>query len=220
MIEQPPSWSYPERAKALLNRAGSLLDLGTGDGALLASLAPLPTRTTATETYPPNVPIARRRLEPLGVDVVEVDNGGLPFEADGFDVILSRHQTFEASELRRMLTRRGRLLTQQVGCRNLEELNETLGSPACAPEWDLTMAVRALEAAGFEIVVAQEAFLPTVFTDIGAVVYYLRAVPWQIEGFDTVRFRDRLFDLHEAIELDGGFTAHAHRFLVEAVRRT
>jgi hypothetical protein len=51
-------------------RAGTtLLDLDTGGGELLAASAPLPRRTIATEGWAPNVPVARDRLSPLGVEV-------------------------------------------------------------------------------------------------------------------------------------------------------
>ena len=41
---------------------------------------PFPSTIYATEGYAPNVPIARKKLEPLGVIVVEVtDDTALPF---------------------------------------------------------------------------------------------------------------------------------------------
>ena len=50
--------------------AATMLDMGTGGGEFLFSLHPLPKTVYATEGYKPNVPIARQRLEPLGVKVV------------------------------------------------------------------------------------------------------------------------------------------------------
>jgi hypothetical protein len=47
-----------EHVRACLEPRHSLLDMGTGGGELLASMAPLPD-VWATEGYPPNVPIAR-----------------------------------------------------------------------------------------------------------------------------------------------------------------
>jgi len=38
-----------------------LLDMATGGGEFLSSLVPLPPRTVATEGYPPNLEVARRR---------------------------------------------------------------------------------------------------------------------------------------------------------------
>jgi hypothetical protein len=58
--------------------------------------------------------------------------------------------------------------------------------------------------------------LRTVFDDIGAVVYFLRLVIWIVPGFTVERYRDRLRALHEQIQREGPFVAHASRFLIEA----
>jgi hypothetical protein len=50
------------------------------------------------------------------------------------------------------------------------------------------------------------------------VVYYLRAIPWQIEGFTVDGYREKLLALHEMIERAGGLWLASHRFYVEAVK--
>jgi PadR family transcriptional regulator, regulatory protein PadR len=48
----------------------------------------------ATESWPPNVEIARRNLQHVGARVVEVDDhADLPFPAVHFDLVVSRHPT-------------------------------------------------------------------------------------------------------------------------------
>jgi hypothetical protein len=76
-----------------------------------------------------------------------------------------------------------------------------------------------LEAAGFRILEAREELLPFRFLDIGAVVYQLAAIPWQIPGFEPAAYAGPLRRLERRIAADGAFTAHDHRFVVEA-RRT
>ena len=44
-----PDWSYEATARGILAEAGSALDMGTGEGGILASLAPLPKLTVAYE---------------------------------------------------------------------------------------------------------------------------------------------------------------------------
>jgi 2-polyprenyl-3-methyl-5-hydroxy-6-metoxy-1,4-benzoquinol methylase len=73
MEEERPTWDYAERVRARFSSVTSLLDMGTGGGEVLASLAPLPARATATEGYPPNVEVARARLAPLGVTVTAIE---------------------------------------------------------------------------------------------------------------------------------------------------
>jgi len=62
----------------------------------------------------------------------------------------------------------------------------------------------------------REQSLRTVFNDVGAVVYFLRKVLWTVPGFTVARYREPLRRLHEKIQAEGPFVAHAQRFLIEA----
>ncbi len=73
VVTQPLPWDYPALVVKRARRSPDLLDLDTGGGELLAGLAFRPRRTMATESYPPNVPVAARRLRPLNVPVVKVE---------------------------------------------------------------------------------------------------------------------------------------------------
>ncbi|MER6312441.1 SAM-dependent methyltransferase [Streptomyces sp. NPDC001581] len=214
-----PSWDYAERARALLPRARRLLDIDTGGGEFLASLAPLPPGAVATENWQPNLPLARQRLSPLGVEVHRTSGLNLP--PGPFDLILNRHGLLDAAGIRAALAPGGRLLTQQVGSRNQLALNEAAGIPAPAdPEgWTLDLAVRTLEAAGLRVTTAREEMSPYTFRDIGAVIFQLRAIPWQFPGFTPSAHEPALRRLDRHIRRTGGFTAHDHRFLIEARAR-
>jgi hypothetical protein len=48
------------------------------------------------------------------------------------------------------------------------------------------------------------------------VIYFLRKVIWTVPDFSVERYRERLRAMHEQIEADGAFVAHATRLLVEA----
>lgn len=214
----PLPWDYRERATQLVRTARALLDVDTGGGELLAALAPLPRRSVAIESWGPNLHVARRRLNPLGV---RVENRIEAAAKDGhrFDLVLSRHGRLDTLALASLLVPEGRLLTQQVGSRNLLELNKLLGAPSDRPpeEWTLNAALRQLEAAGFRVTHADEVQVPCTFRDIGAVVYQLRMVPWQVPGFDPVAYEGTLRALDRRIRAQGGVTVHEHRFYVEAV---
>jgi hypothetical protein len=73
MVEQPLPWDYLEAVGERLDDVSALLDLGTGGGEVFSQLAPFPPRTFAAEEYAPNVPIAARRLHPLGAQVVRYE---------------------------------------------------------------------------------------------------------------------------------------------------
>jgi len=84
--------------------------------------------------------------------------------------------------------------------------------------WNLAFAAAQLAAAGFQIIDQREEFPETVFRDIGAVVYYLKAVPWQAPDFTVARYQDRLAALHERIEAEGSLRIPGHLFYLEAIR--
>jgi SAM-dependent methyltransferase len=220
-------WSYEELASAEISESTRLLDLGTGGGETLAEvLAPIlesgrrPAHVVATEAYPPNLPVARERLEPLGVTVRQ-DTPGSPLPADDaeFDLVLGRHSGCPPTELHRVLAPGGVYLTQGVGRRNDVELNAALG--AAPPEYGGTLdrAVSTLERHDFEIAEAEEVFAEFGFCDIGAVVFHLSAVSWQIPGFDVTTYDGPLRELDARIRTEGPFVVHHHRYMVKAIRR-
>lgn len=210
-----PSWSYLELARPLLRRAHSMLDLDTGGGELLAELAPLPRHTVAVESWAPNTPVARDRLAPFGASVVTE----LPGEEDQFDLVLSRHGRLPADDIARLLRHGGTVLSQQVGSADLADLNAALGAPKPhLKTWNAEVAVAALEGAGLQVTDVREEHPVLTFRDVGAVVYQLRAVPWQIRDFNPQRYDRALRRLDAVIRTNGHFTATAHRFLIQASR--
>ena len=214
-VGSEPSWSYPALARTLLRRASSALDLDTGSGELLAELAPLPPHTVAVESWARNTPVARGRLAPFGVPVLTELPGG----EDEFDVVLSRHGRLPAEDVARLLRPGGTVLSQQVGSDDLADLNAALGAPAPHPRpWTADVAVAALTAAGLTVTDVREERPAVTFHDVGAIVYQLRAVPWQVRDFTPQRYDRELRRLHALIRAAGHFTATAHRFLVQATR--
>lgn len=218
-VENTPDWSYEELAVSLLGQSRSTLDMGTGGGEFLAGLKTLAPKIAATEGYEPNLAIARQRLSPLGIEVHEVKEDKLPFSDESFDLVINRHESFDCEEVKRVLSRGGRFLTQQVGGQNYLEINDTLlTGPRSFSDWNLESAVNLLAEGGWRVEDTRECFPEAIFKDIGALIYYLLHTPWQIEDFSIEKYRSILETLHQKIENEGGFTVRAHRFLIEAVR--
>jgi SAM-dependent methyltransferase len=215
-VTAEPSWHYPELARELLRDADTVLDIDTGGGELLASLDPPAGRTWAAESWPPNVPVAAERLAPSGVEVVGTE--GLPFDDGKFSLVLNRHGRFDAAGIARVLAGGGTVLTQQVGSEDGVELNHALGAPVTDKRWNLDVATEALAAAGVDVVDAREEWPLLTFHEIGAVVYQLRMVPWQVPDFTVARYDSALRRLHARIEADGPFAVRTHRFLIRAVK--
>jgi SAM-dependent methyltransferase len=220
--EEPPPWDYERMVRDHFNTADSLLDMGTGGGEFLASLAPLPQDTHATEAYPPNQSLARERLSPLGVKVHYIlDEGPLPFENNRFDLVINRHEWYDPVEVYRVLKPEGVFITQQVGGLDNLELHQVLEkSPTFqVSKWSLAHALTQLYETDFAIQQAEKAALKYTFLDIGAVVYYLKAIPWEIEGFSPETDIELLSVLHNIIEQQGQFDTTAHRFLIIARKK-
>ncbi len=215
-------WDYTARVRARMRGIGAMLDMGTGGGEVLASLAPFPPRACATETYAPNVPVARQRLGPLGVGVYETasdpDNRHLPLGDEEFDLVISRHEAYIPEEVARILKPGGRFITQQCGGYGEVDLIEYFKGKIEPMDLTAAVASRQLEEAGFNIVDSQEVYPEYSFLDIGAVVYYLKAIPWMLEDFTVEKYRSRLLTMHEHIHKHGSFTVKDQRLFIEALR--
>jgi SAM-dependent methyltransferase len=215
--EEDPPWAYEAIVAQEKESVNFLLDMGTGGGEFLASLSPLPSHTLATESYAPNIPIARARLEPLGVEVVPfTEDKALPLAGSQFDLIINRHESYTPTEIERLLKPGGQFITQQVGSQDCLEINEFLNAPDDEDNFSLEKEVKEFQSAGFQIERAEEALLDSHFYEIGAVVFFLKIIEWQIPDFSVERYHERLLALHEHIQGTGAFRAKAHRFLIQA----
>lgn len=214
--EFPLDWSYRSIVLTYLAQSNKLLDMGTGGGEFLSSLPMLPEFTYATESYLPNIDIAKNRLHPLGINVIEtLEDGNLPFLDQTFDLIINRHEYYNPKEVYRILKSKSFFITQQVGNQNAIELENWFDAHHKETgEWSLNKACLDLLSSGFVIERKEEMITKTRFYDLGAVLYYLKAVPWQIEDFALKKYLPRIIDLHNRIEVDGFFDVSCHRLLL------
>ncbi|HYR92800.1 MAG TPA: class I SAM-dependent methyltransferase [Methylomirabilota bacterium] len=220
-IEEKPPWSYAAMARSLMRAASSALDLGTGGGEILAELRDAyPTTMTATEAYPPNVEIADARLGPLGVTVVPYEaseaTAPLPFPDASYDVIISRHEAYDAREVARVLAPRGHFLTQQVTGTSHAALLQEFGVVPQFPDVTADRLASDLRAANLVVDDVRDWRGWHFFKDVGALVYYLRAVPWDVPDFSVTRHRDVLLGLQRRLERDGQLGFQIGRFLIAA----
>lgn len=223
-VEAPLRWNYYNAVRPYLAGVKTMLDMGTGGGEMLSRFQPLPPDIYATEQYLPNVSVARERLEPLGVKVVEIEeekeppfNASLPFDDSFFDLIINRHEAYHPPELMRILKPGGVFITQQVANANCLNLIQFFtAEPLKLGNWNLKSAVDELATAGFNIIQQMEDITFYRFFDIGAVAYFLKAIPWTVPGFSIEKYHDKLWEMHLKIDRDGYFDAPRHRMLVVA----
>ena len=224
MTTSQPDPHYDEWVSQAIHDVPDLLDMGTGGGEWLANLSHRPPRTVATEGWAPNVQVARDRLSPFGIEVHPVgggpDNAGqqigagipapgsdgaLPFLDASFHLIVNRHESFVAAEVRRLLVPGGLFITRQIGDGTGTAIRSELGLPVVRPlhvPWTRELATDQLRAAAFHIEDATDAVQSTLFDDAAAFGWYVASVPWYVDGFAIDRSRDALRALQERI--DGG----------------
>jgi SAM-dependent methyltransferase len=219
VVEAEPGWDYLALARTAVGRSRDILDIATGGGEIFSSLAPFPGRARAVEGYVPNLAVARRRLEPLGVQVFQANTAsGMPFGDGAFDLVLNRHGGFRPAEVRRVLQPGGVFLTQQVGGDNLADLIAQFGATPKWPNNTLEKVAAELSGLGCEIRRSEAWRGPISFSDVGAVAYFLKAVPWVVEGFAVQSHLETLMRLQAQLEAGRPLQFTYSRFLLEAVK--
>ena len=210
------SWDYMARAKELAARAAAVVDLGTGGGERFATIIDGHIgRGVATEEWHVNAPVARKRLRPLGVEVVACSSRALPFVDASFDLVLDRHEALNPAEVGRILRVGGTVLTQQVW-HLWDELDEFF--PRRSEFGDHFHEYQAgFQAAGMAIVDAREHVGMVAYGSLGDLVYMLCISPWDIPGFDPLGADlDALLQLEAATATNDGVVLSSGHYLIEA----
>ena len=187
-------------------RAEAALDIETGGGEVLATVARPPALLVATEGWRPNVEVARTRLRPLGVRVVAVaDSPTLPFADASFDLVVSRHPVVVLwGEIARVLRPGGTYLSQQIGPGTNRELTEFLMGPRPVNESRSAASARARGGGS-----GARGRRPAGVRLAGGVLRRRRggALPaqgaWTVPDFTPEAYDAELRRLHEQIETGG-----------------
>lgn len=222
----PPAlpWDYAAKVRDFLKPGVRLLDMGTGGGEFLLTLGHPYALTSVTEGWPPNLALCQQRLAPLGITVKAYDSEQgqpLPFPDDSFDLVLSRHESYDLPEVRRVLKNGGYFLTQQVGGENDLPLIRRLlpGYPGSFVGFNLENELPKFRAAGFRVLQSLQSYGEGRFLDVGALVYQMSVCPWECPGFSVDRCQDALFQLQDQLEHLGFLPNLEHRFLIVAKNR-
>lgn len=220
--EERPPWGYANLLARRLSTATAALDIDTGGGEVIDEAPVLPPRMAVTESHRPNIAVARHRLGPRDVDVVEADPRRLPFANGSFDLVTSRHPVSPAwSEIARVLVPGGTYLAQHVGPASAFELIEFFLGPlpenrkARHPKTESDAA----EAAGLTVETLTTARCRMEFYDVGAVVWILRKCPWWVPDFAVADYLPQLQELDTQMRTGEPFVAHSTRHLIIASKR-
>jgi len=219
MTEETLPWDYRKLIQKHIRPENRLLDIGTGGGEFLLSLNHPRQRTCVTEAYPPNVNLCIERLAPLGITVRQMsDDKLIPYNDEEFDIVLNRHESFDAHEVFRILKPNGVFITQQIGGENNRHLSELLiddFSPSFE-QHNLEKNYSLLNTAGFAITYSGEFYPKLQFSDIGAIVYFAKILEWEFPGFSVKRCFDILLGLQRSLEEQTFIESRGHRFYLVA----
>ncbi len=219
IVENSLPWDYRNKVNDFLKPTSKILDMGTGGGEFLLSLQHPYAQTSVTEGYEPNYLLCKEKLEPLGITVKKASEDELlDFPDESFDIVLNRHESYNISEVRRVLKSGGFFITQQVGGENNAPLIKAIieNTESQVDAFNLENEKARFEQAGFRIMYHNQCYADTLCYDVGAVVYYAKVLPWEFPGFSVERDFSRLVKINEDIEKHGSFKTIAHRFIIIA----
>lgn len=214
-------WDFDDEVRTALRSVARAADIGTGGGERLAAhltaIGHPRATVVATEGWAENLPIARAALTPHGVEVLAYDpemRERLPLDDVSQDLLVNRHEAVDAAEFARVLRPGGRLLTQQVDGRDAAQLREWFEVEGLYDHVTPDRMVAELVGEGFRIDDLAEWTGSMRFRDVGTLVEYLAAVPWDVPGFAP---REHVEQLHRLaglrpIEVD------QRRFRIAATR--
>jgi hypothetical protein len=222
--EGKPPWDYAETVNGYLNSAASLLDVDTGGGEVLAGLlaaSGFSGPICALEAYAPNVPVARKQLASFGARVLDISEQAAKLEDDAFDLVIDRHGgSLSPEEIFRVLKLGGHYITEQIGEQTNRELRDLFNCDQVLMadrSHNADEASQVFRSLGFTIDKIAEHLDHVRFLDAGALVYYLKAVPWEVPGFTIQENSEGLVQLHRSsLELGFAVDATYHTYLLVA----
>lgn len=215
MMKFPLQWKFSNVLKPYLDECDRLLQMGTKDKEMLISVSSCQKQTRVTMSDEADATVGDA-LKSLGVEVIPVlTNDLLPFEDEAFDLIINKHESFDASEIERLLHENGYFITEQVGGLNDCELNLWLNVETSESlNKNFRSTINSLRDAGLTIVEEKEDISRTRFYDLGAIVYYLKSKRSPIRDFSVEKYFDRLQVMKGIIDQQGYIDLTKHRFLM------
>ena len=215
-LDPPMPWDYEAIAREYAAKASRVLDLGTGGGEVLERIAAgLPARFVASEEWHVNVPVARARLAPLGIDVLNADSTRPPFADESFDLVLDRHEALDPGTTARLLRPGGTVVTQQCAPDDWREVERFFPTRSDFGDHYRTYA-EGFEAAGLTIEMRERHERRSAYPDLGDVVYMLLVAPWWLPDFDPEKDIDALLALEDGLRTNDGIVLTDVRYMLIA----
>ena len=167
-----------EVVRRYLTMSDAVLDVGTGGGERLISLASSFATGIGVDPDPEMVRIARENgaLTP-NVTFVEIGAEALDFPEASFDVVLTRHAPVCVPEVVRVLKLGGHFVTQGAGVRNMDNIRRAFGTGRPDRyEWEYRATMEGFTAHACRIVATGEYDVRYWVEDVPSLIFWFKAI--------------------------------------------
>lgn len=214
-------WQFTKIAREHLNGRETVLDMGCGDGKVLAQLADNFIRGFGVDISKERIDDARHSL-PIKlrnrVRFTRASSHKVPAPDAAFQVVLSRHAPLFPAEIHRVLASGGYFISQQIGPENTRAIvaafTQARGPIASWPEeMLLPNTLQTLAALGYRTLRQDTYDVAYVFADVASLVYWLQKVPIP-QDFDIDRDSETVLEILDRLGTPNGIVTNEHRQLL------
>ncbi len=218
----PVTWEYLDVVSAFLRPTDVVLDIGTGGGERLVSLADKYLRAVGVDPDPDMVRVARENAaRHANVQFLPVSAERLDLLDDGaFDVVLTRHAPTYAPELDRVTKAGGLFISQGIGSRNMANIHEAFNFGSRAHYEDAHRSFLSdLTTRGWRLVAEGHYDVRYWVKDVPSLVFWFQAIagaPTIPDDFSVGTHHGVINELIQRFGSPRGLETNEHRTLVVA----
>jgi SAM-dependent methyltransferase len=222
---EPVPWDYLDVVRRYLRPTDRVLDVGTGGGEKLLSLADCFDSAVGVDASAEMIATAQKNTAAAQVETVsfEVMRGeALRFPDGAFDAVLNRHCSVDVRETFRVLRPGGYFVTQQVGARNTHNICTLFGCGVGGeyePELfqELPVLAGAFRQLGCRLVCAAEYDVRYWFLDVESLLFWFQAIPMP-QDFDIETHWRQVDHVITEFGTPQGIETNEHRELLIVLR--
>lgn len=218
-------WDFTKILRDYLDKKTVLLDLGTGGGEMLLSMAPFVKNAYGIDHSESMIKTAKdnlRKSHSKNVEFRFADTKKIPFPDESFDVVSCRHAPFYVKEILRVMKPGGIFITQQVGEKDKQNIKKIFGRGQSFREKAGTLMNRyvgELRDSGFNIIRKETYNATEYYANMEDMIFLLRNTPI-IPSFDIQRDEDSLKRLEKKYGSKKGIKTNSYRFVIIAEKQT
>lgn len=214
-------WDFNEEIKKKSRSSDILLDIGTGGGENLLTIASSFLFLTGIDLSYEMIGSAQTNLKKAGVSNVrfsQMSSDKLEFPAEYFDVVTCRHAPFSSIEVARVLKKDGYFLTQQVGERDKVNLKRAFKRGQVLEENGVLLAryVQEIEELGFSKVQHFEYDATEYYQRTEDLIFLLKHAPIIPNFGEEVNDFELLAHFIKENLTEKGIRTNSNRFLIIA----